>query len=187
MEEESNKFPVQCHRCFLRREKCSGLPTVLFLSPQVTTTTLSILVFTFTFQSVRHLHLVWRHSSDLPPVLLPLLPVRERRGDRSLHHRWECWLITQRETELYQPGPPSCVCGEKMACRGANHNHVGFQVCKSLIGWQISLLWHRSLQLKLSLIYCKLRASKTVRADECNQYWHCAISRVQMWGTCRDN
>ena len=32
-----------------------------------------------------------------------------------------------------------------------------------------------------------LRASKTVRADECNQYWHCAISRVQVWGTCRDN
>jgi len=24
-------------------------------------------------------------------------------------------------------GPPSCVCGRKMACKGANHNHVGFQ------------------------------------------------------------
>ena len=102
------------------------------------------------FQRLCNLHLVWQLSPNLPSVMFPLLQVRKLKSLSELNIEpslsagaaklWRWITLSQvRDSNiasrarccrsLLPPGPPSCVCGKKMACKGANHNHVGFQVC----------------------------------------------------------
>ena len=78
---------------------------------------------------------------------------------------------------FWKKGPPSCVCGRKMACKGANHNHVGFQVCNL---WHIFIVSQSNYLSKKNFLWVKWRwflSNPTQRPNELTDIY----TRFALW------
>ena len=83
------------------------------------------------------------------------------------------------------PGPPSCVCGQKMACQGVHNNFVGFKVILDLFSLVCSSIYF-VLVVTMSLLLSDSDATiydTTNTADSCQPQPSLTtpVTNIQTW------